>query len=67
MTAEPKKQAHKVVFDHGTHCEIADPAGNMKRYSRDQVETLKALMPDYQFNTVVFRDYSKAGTNVSDK
>lgn len=59
MSTEQKTKPHKVIYDHGKYLEMQDPAGKMKRYTREQVETLKTLMTGYQFNTVVFKDYSR--------
>lgn len=75
MNIEQKIKPYKIVFDHREtnerYCEIAAPDGKMKRYTPQQVETLKALMPYFEFNTVVFKDYSRRGpgaeTYLSDK
>lgn len=60
MNTQPKLKPFKVVFDHGTHCEITNPEGEMKRYTHEQVKSLKALMPEFSWHTVVFKDYSSA-------
>lgn len=56
-------QPFKIIFHH-TECdkeffEIENSKGELRRYTRGQVEALKKLMRNYQFQTIVFKDYSR--------